>query len=186
MDDVVMMFVLVVVVALVDRTIWAVVCRKVIINRGYGFEAGKWTLWGFIFGLLAFLVAVSKPENRQYQTQTYQYSSMLEKLKGERNNDKKEDTEAILKNNGWECPKCKTVNRVYVSTCRCGFSKKDAEKIQKNSETEDIMTDVAGAEQNRSMNNIFKYEELKKLKELLDLDIISQEEFDKKKKELFG
>ena len=29
-----------------------------------------------------------------------------------------------------------------------------------------------------------KYDELKKLKELLDLNIISQEEFDKKKKEL--
>ena len=30
------------------------------------------------------------------------------------------------------------------------------------------------------------YENLKKLKELLDMDIITQEEFDKKKKELLG
>lgn len=37
-----------------------------------------------------------------------------------------------------------------------------------------------------SMINFDPYEELKKLKELLDLDIVTQEEFDKKKKQLLG
>ena len=47
----------------------------------------------------------------------------------------------------------------------------------------------SGAELNPVNTPIVKldpYEEMKKLKELLDLDIITQEEFDRKKKELLG
>ena len=47
----------------------------------------------------------------------------------------------------------------------------------------------AGPEVAPNSNNSVKldpYEEMKKLKELLDLDIITQEEFDRKKKELLG
>ena len=47
----------------------------------------------------------------------------------------------------------------------------------------------AGQEAAANSNNSVKldpYEEMKKLKELLDLDIITQEEFDRKKKELLG
>lgn len=47
----------------------------------------------------------------------------------------------------------------------------------------------AGQESAANYNNTVKpdpYEEMKKLKELLDLDIVTQEEFDRKKKELLG
>lgn len=50
---------------------------------------------------------------------------------------------------------------------------------------ENTMQDVTQAE-NTSNNNIKYIEELKQLKELVDLGIISQEEFDTKKKQLLG
>lgn len=49
------------------------------------------------------------------------------------------------------------------------------------------MDEDAGQEPvNSSMVKLDPYEEMKKLKELLDLDIITQEEFARKKKELLG
>ena len=63
--------------------------------------------------------------------------------------------------------------------------------LKKSKVAETVPEDGRGAGQEvaANSNNSVKldpYEEMKKLKELLDLDIITQEEFDRKKKELLG
>ena len=59
-----------------------------------------------------------------------------------------------------KCPKCNSKDIVEINP------------KEVNNKTKEVQTD--------------KYDEMKKLKELLDMNIISQEEFDKKKKELLG
>lgn len=63
-------------------------------------------------------------------------------------------------------------------------SKKLDPGINKHSEPQDSPTTKEESENNESESKIDKFEEIKKYKELLDLGIITQSEFDKKKKEL--
>lgn len=50
----------------------------------------------------------------------------------------------------------------------------------------DVKENITEKNENKEENSTDSYEEIKKLKELLDLKIITQEEFDKKKKELLN
>jgi hypothetical protein len=60
------------------------------------------------------------------------------------------------------------------------------QNIKNQIEFEEIPVNEANSETIENNNEIDPYEEVKKLKELLDMEIISQEEFDSKKKELLG
>lgn len=89
-----------------------------------------------------------------------------------------EEKKDILNENGWKCNRCGQVNQSYTGTCSCGLSKLDNDKLNKRSEE-------TPAKSNNTTEND-NIEEIKKYKELLDSGIITQEEFEKKKKELLN
>ena len=62
----------------------------------------------------------------------------------------------------------------------------EAKHIISTLKKEEASADTAQKPDNNNMIKPDPYEEMKKLKELLDLDIITQEEFARKKKELLG
>ena len=76
------------------------------------------------------------------------------------------------------------MNQDYVSSCVCGKSKRDLE-VGKNetSSTEIIEKKEASARGTIEKTDV---ERIKEFKELLDSGIITQEEFDAKKKQLLG
>lgn len=147
-------------------SIWGVATNAVIRNKGYD---ENWFWWGFFFGFIALLVALSKP-----QINTYEYSggeSQISKLANEKRN------EEMLRSNGWKCSKCGRVNPSYTGTCGCGTSKMQSEALLRKREEEKRKI----LESQSETDNVKK---IKEYKELLDSGIITQEEFDKKKAEL--
>lgn len=89
-------------------------------------------------------------------------------------NDKNEDkkygfSNVKLDTDSWKCRKCGRINKNYVGTCACGS------KMQKNK--------LIAERQYKEISNA---DELKKYKDLLDSGVITQEEFDLKKKQLLG
>ena len=93
------------------------------------------------------------------------------------------------KENEWKCKKCGIINQNYVGTCSCGNRKQDndtfvpADTIQTKSET--IEGDTQTALNNKS-TDLSVADEIKQFKELLDMGAITQDEYDRKKKELLG
>ena len=149
-----MVFLIYLIIIGIVGSVFGIATQNIIDNKGYD---ENWFWWGFFFGFLAVLVALSKPENHAYQssTPTWMQSS---------SNTRDED---VLKQGGWKCT-CGRVNPSYTGTCACG-KRKEERKVSVNiAETKD------------------KFEDIKKYKELLDSGIITEEEFNKKKTELLG
>lgn len=145
--------------------IWGYATKSVIMNRGYDEEtAGVWWLWGFLFGIIGFLVALSKP---QIEQPVNQQSMISTKSAVDSDSD-------ILKKGGWKCS-CGKVNYSYATTCSsCRKTKEQAEDEIYQREQEE----QAKKAKEQEMENL-KY--LSEYKQLFDGGIVSQEEFDKKK-----
>lgn len=153
-------------------TIWGVVCNKVIKNKGYD---ENWFWWGFFFNIIAVIIAFSKPQvqnnsmNSQYDTVL---SSVAEEIR----------VKEYLKDGGWRCIKCNTVNPHYKDRCSCGQTK---EKNSNNIITKQIpQTDSEPTLNLKSENE--KIELIKKYKELLDMGGITEDEFNQKKEEILS
>lgn len=196
------------IVVIVYGVIWGYVCAKVVENKGY--EVGNWHIWGFVFGIFAFLVAATKPDISSKKYSDDDENSMLSRLVKE--DETKRIKQEIANGKMWECPSCKKANMNYITTCTCGVAKPmanitervDLEKWQcvncgtsntinfaickcgmKKSENDkriaagDVWKNIGQEKEERDSLEI-----LKKYKELLDMDAITQEEYDKKKKEI--
>lgn len=137
--------------------IFGIATQSIIDNKGYD---EKWFWWGFFFGFIAMLVAISKPENHSYQSSNPKWMQSSSEIQNEE----------VLKQGGWKCT-CGRVNPSYTGTCACG-KRKDAKQN-------------AGQAQ-KTVGEEDKFDEIKKYKELLDSGIITEEEFNKKKTELLG
>lgn len=142
-------------------SIWGVATNAVIRNKGYD---ENWFWWGFFFGFIAVLVALSKPQV-SYDEEVADHEA------------EKAREQAILSSNGWKCSKCGRVNPSYTGTCSCGTSKMQSEALLRRREEEKRKF----VESRDEMENLKK---IKEYKELLDSGIITQEEFDKKKTQL--
>lgn len=159
--------------------------RAIIHNKGYD---ENWFWWGFFFGIFALIVACAKPQNVYYTdsnpssqsnnfynyTNNGNYISESERI---RNRD-------ILNAGGWQCP-CGRLNANYVSTCTCGKSKNEVRSIMEQKD-EEKREDAEAKKQIQNTDESAKVSAIKKYKELLDEGIISQEEFETKKKQLLG
>lgn len=167
--------------------IWGCVTNAVIHNKGYD---DNWFWWGFFFSFIAVIVAFSKPEivysngndrdDENYSfNSNYGHSSLFH------------DTTATARQDGmWQCAWCNKMNSNYVGTCSCGKSKSESEEKRKSDAkiAKDFYAGMGTSEHSdptddsqKTLNNI---EAIKKLKELLDMGAITQEEFEQKKKEL--
>ncbi len=184
--------------------VWAVVCSKVAENKGY--ERGNWHIWGFFFGIFAFLVLVTKQPKSK--TVTVEPESALSRMV--REDEELKEKRAIASGTMWKCPKCKKANSNYIRTCSCGTEKPDP--IIERTSTPKWTCVNCGAQntiyqvickcgmkksendQRTAAGEVYKNTQqasesenidiLKKYKELLDMGAISQEEFQIKKKEL--
>ena len=145
--------------------IWGYATKAVIMNKGYDEDtAGVWWLWGFLFGIIGFFVAFSKPQAERPINQQIMIST---KPAVDSDSD-------ILKKGGWKCS-CGKVNYSYATTCSsCRKTKEQAEDEIYQREQEE----QAKKAKEQEMENL-KY--LSEYKQLFDNGIISQEEFDKKK-----
>lgn len=157
------------IVLIVRGIIWGFATNAVLSNKGY---SDNWFLWGFFFGIIPFIVALTKPNNYSYSN----YSSYddNDSLYGSRTNNTNaslfgDKSQEVLRQDGWTCT-CGRVNAAYIGTCACGKTKSEVIAAQNK-------TSVSKDEE----QNV---EALREYKKLLDEGILTQEEFDLKKKEL--
>ncbi len=137
--------------------LWGVVTREILYNKGY---SDNWFWWGFFFGIFALLVAFSKPQVDK---------SIAEKEAREKN---EQLEKKLLNSGGWKCKKCGKIHPSYTGTCGCGVTKENNKEMKDNVELRP--------------NSDSNFSEIMKYKNLLDNSVITQEEFDAKKKELLN
>ncbi len=152
---------------IVCGVIWGYATNAVVNNKGYD---ENWFWWGFFFGFIALIVALTKPE--RYSSHDYQSFSLLSQAAQE------ESRKGMLLNGGWKCH-CGRVNPSYTGSCACGCSKDMVDEQKKKVEEEK-------KEREKLVEDNLKLDNLKKMKELLDTGAITQEEYDKKKQQLLN
>ncbi len=116
----------------------------------------EWFWLGFFFQLIAFVVALIKPA----YVDTTDGKRIREQIQKIRQRD-------TLQAGGWKCA-CGRLNAAYVTSCTCGRTKNQVENEQKSASVDS------------------QAEKLKVYKELLYSGVITQEDFDAKKKQLLG
>ena len=163
--------------------IWGFATNAVIHNKGYD---ENWFWWGFFFSFIALIVAATKPENRsKYSTSDYAPTHSY-------SNYKEGDPYSLFRNpthqdsGGWLCL-CGRSNAGTVGTCACGRTKSEVEEVRaRKARAEEENKVISSAEVAKKQADALDLENLKKLKDLLDSGIITQDEFDKKKEQILG
>lgn len=114
-------------------------------------------MWGFFFGWIAIIVALCQEDINLKNKIDINNRLLTSRSVGNQNNP-----------DGWVCKNCHTFNLNYVGRCGCGYTKEQSTKplIQP---TEDPVI-----------------EEIKKYKELFDTGVITEQEFELKKRKLLG
>lgn len=162
---------------------FGIATNKIIENKGY---YDNWFWWGFFFGWIALIVALTKPEARHYSRPSGEYYETYFSA-----NSKDHDYEQqLLASGGWKCA-CGRVNAGYVSSCSCGKSKNQLqlEKLKKDNEAKNQIKErelTVEKIQTETATEFDKIAAIKEYKKLLDDGAISQAEFDAKKKQLLG
>lgn len=160
---------------------FGIATNKIIENKGY---YDNWFWWGFFFGWIALIVALTKPEAPHYSNPSGEYYETYFSA-----NSKDYDYEKqLLASGGWKCA-CGRVNAGYVSSCSCGKSKNQLqlEKLKKDNEIKKQIKEKETIEEKKqaeAMDELGKIAAIKEYKKLLDDGVISQAEFDAKKKQL--
>lgn len=147
--------------------IWGFATKTVNENKGY--DGGFWL--GFLLGFIGLIIVACKPENRAVTD--YATSSLLSAAAQEN------DEKRMLSSGGWKCSKCGRVNPSYTGSCGCGMSKSDNE-AKKQAAIEEAKA------KEKSQQELDNLKKVKEYKDLLDSGVISEEEFEKKKKELLN
>lgn len=140
----------------VQSVVFGFATQSIIENKGYH---ENWFWWGFFFGIIALVVASAKPQVYDYTT----YSS--------------KSADQHLAAGGWKCT-CGKVHASYVSSCSCGKDKRDVLYPQNTKKLEETK------KQAKIMDEMGKVSAIKEYKALMDDGIITQEEFEAKKKQL--
>lgn len=174
------------VIVIVQSIIFGFATKAVIRNKGYD---DNWFWWGFCFGFIALIVACAKPQNIDYSFYNGQpsqptytsyrpsYGSSLSNAADKVRNEK------LLAAGGWKCS-CGRVHEPYVSSCTCGKSKSEVKDAAYKKKQEAEKKQVEEKKQAENMDEASKASAIKKYKELLDMGVITQEEFEAKKKQL--
>lgn len=159
----------VIIVVIIRGCVWGFATTAVIDNKGYD---ENWFWWGFFFGLIALLVALSKPEACPTGVLSPQLAQEAEEQR-------------LLEADGWECS-CGRVNPSYTGTCACGKSKRDVLEAQAKAQREKEAAREKEQREKKEEQELANLKRLREYKELLDSGVITQEEFEVKKKEILG
>ncbi len=84
----------------------------------------------------------------------------------------------------WKCSYCGWVNLDVSNECVCGKTRSESEYHRRNPSDSSVSTTDNTSSKTIEDNTLQNIEAIKKLKELLDLGAITQEEFDEKKAKL--
>ena len=178
--------------------IWGAITNAIIGAKGYD---ENWFWWGFFFGFWAVLVALLKPScpRPMYTGETTHLTYAADRDARPSDYAKVGNVNMSVPSNGWKCNKCGRGNASYVGTCGCGNTKVANNKppvVYKPSSTASTDSTSSasssvniskGSSANGASNPVAPIsiaDEITKFKKLLDDGVITQEEFDKKKKQL--
>lgn len=182
------------IVAVAFGILWGKVTQNIIYNKGY---ENNWFWWGFWFGVFAVIVACTKP---QLPPPTYSnpnfYSSP--RAPSPRPSLSTANTKPLSRDD-WQCS-CGRSHPPFVTSCVCGKSKLDAVKPAAPAPAAVPAAPVPAPQQlpaaQKAPQAVAEADTLdkeraaiavlKEYKSLLDSGILTQEEFDSKKKQLLG
>lgn len=164
--------------AIVRGIIWGCIINAVIRGKGYD---ENWFWWGFFFGWIPLLIACFKPKN----THAFVYKPNSSELGGYKGVYDTDYLNTATSATDWRCS-CGRVNANYVGTCACGRVKGETEKRLKEKQREEAVKKQKAAELENKNLELVNLDILAKTKELLDAGIITQAEFEEKKKQLLG
>ncbi len=116
-------------------TIWGIVVNKVIENKGY---QENWFWWGFFFGFLALIVALTKQNMPVITSYTTSYSDNPRTALGKNYVFRGfgYDGQDRQASGTWECRYCGKINASYVGTCGCGCDKSESMPVKNSEQTE--------------------------------------------------
>lgn len=100
-------------ISCIYRSIWGFAVNKVIENKGY---SENWFWWGFFGGLIALIVALTKPDCNRYS-----YSGKEESFYHASPHN--QDQAQAMSGEGWICSRCGKENGTYMAICSCGNSR---------------------------------------------------------------
>jgi len=106
----------------VRGAVWGWAVNKVVENKGY---RENWFWWGFFFGILALIVALTKPDLPRTADESRSYFEDSSSIVGKNYVFKGFGAErkADYTKGEWRCTNCGQVNAGYVGTCGCGCEK---------------------------------------------------------------
>ena len=174
---------------------WCLVSLGVSLGFGFGCKAmarrkdfsetGAFWL-GFFITWVGLIIVATRPDIKPY----------IESPTEQRERKEREDA-ATLRSGGWKCANCGKVNERYVATCGCGTFKADSVKLEvsrrkqaieymelKNREKAEKAAQKANSSQSSTDDNLKVAEAITKFKELKDMGVLSDEEFEERKKSL--
>ena len=132
-------------------------CITKTINENKGYDGGF--AWGFWLGWIGLIVVACRPNN----------------VVPTKNPEDNSGNTKVLSTGGWKCHKCKRVNASYVTTCICGLSKEENQKLDKAAEKLAAQPTV-----------INEKDELAKFKKMFEDGIITEQEYQEKRKKILG
>lgn len=135
-----MIIVVYLVIYCIQGSIWGWAVNKIIENKGY---RENWFWWGFFFGIIALIVALTKPDVPRTTSNTGSYFGDGGSIVGKDYVFKEFGYEGKTTDvpGGWRCQHCGKINAGYVGTCGCGWDKsgnmpvKSSEQTQQNTQT---------------------------------------------------
>lgn len=158
--------------------IWGFATAAVRDKKGYG---RNWFWFGFFLGLVPFIIACAIPA-KQDPFQTYPPGELERLLAGQKTGEtgqsqfSNEDyVKKTVAAGGWQCS-CGRANPAYASTCACGLNKRQS----------DHSVGYAAKAAERTQQQQALEAELKKYRVMLDSQIITQEQYEAKVRELYN
>ncbi len=147
--------------------IWGFISKHV--NESKGYDGGF--AWGFWLGFIGLIVVACKPDNRSsyYSSQSSYGSGPAPSLF---DNNPSVDT--------WRCYKCTKRNPSYQTTCSCGLSKTESDRLYRDGDTAKKSVALPAPKPANEADEIARF------KKMLDDGMITEEEFQAKKKQILG
>ncbi len=152
---------------IITACIFGVICKHINESKGYygGFA------WGFLC-VIGVIVVACKSDHPAKMASYYQQSEALSKLTSISTNRKSTDGD------NWICIKCGRSVPSYSAGCFCGMKREESQRLRIAKAVNREKEEKQEKDQRAELNNI---ELLVKYKELLDMGVITTEEFEQKK-----
>lgn len=171
---------------LIVGVICGFICKAIASSRNM--DGGFW--WGFWLGIIGIIIVAVRPNDSRPTYSSSNSSPGLSIVNNSNSPARSINHSSYYNNmmsdsipqNGWRCTQCGKPHYDYETSCSCGKSKFDVSDILKEKTEEQ----PKGESTEKKQSSFSEADEILKFKELLDDGIITQEEFDAKKKKILG